>query len=159
MTSTPRPKSPAGRLMVGVIFVLATLWGATAVVGSVVVDLYGAPPKADEPSNRFRERSWCARRLSALMTELDARVTYETGAQTPPDDPVGRWRGFLEQWREDYADAASRCVQRGPGMEKAFANLHTLYEKLDVGTTHILNARAQVGAPLERSARDLIPTP
>lgn len=153
------PKSPRGRLVSYVLFSVVAAWGAISVLGSVAVDLYADPPQQVSPDDPFRDRSWCARRLASLQQELDARATFEAGAEVPDPDPVQRWREFVGAWQGRFNHAQQLCSSQSPALADAFNQLNTWHRGISSGIEQLLRTRHGLGREVSREARALLPQP
>ena len=64
-------------LVVLLLFSSVVAYFGVAIVGSIVTDLYGAPPTTAPGTLDARERTWCIRALVDLRDELEGKVTLD----------------------------------------------------------------------------------
>ena len=156
MSDSRSPRSPLGRGIVLVLFGALIGWSAWAILGSVIVDLYGKPPSAGTTELDLSDRMWCIRRLAGLRDELQGRVTFE--ARTPPSriDPLSRWQGWNQKWLADFDGARSRCALSESQLTSSYTRLAQLHAGYAEATVAIIRTRAEIGPQLDTAIESMV---
>ena len=80
--------------------------------GTPPVNSGGEPPNAPELAILLREILDTQREQLQLMR-----------SQAASHDAGGRWRAFLERWKDDFSGLPGECKQALPHLERAYMNL------------------------------------
>jgi hypothetical protein len=149
-------KSFAGRLLVASLFVTVMLYFGVAVIGSIVVDLYGRPPPAEGTSMTVKERTWCIRNLVGLRDELEGEVTFQLQRARTKAEPMARWNDWDAEWQRTLAAARGRCVNAGNlVLNQAYDRLMSLHVGYAAAVSAAIDARASAALRFDESLQQL----
>lgn len=159
-TENPQPKERSfwGRLVVLGSFWGVAAWAGLAVIGSLVVTLYGRPPavsSSDELAHT-RQRAWCVRTLVGLRDELEGEVNHELTHPAQAGPPLARFQQWSEDWQNRFEEAAALChAGFEPAMADAYAKLRGLHQGHLDALTLMARTRTDIGRPLNETVHEL----
>ncbi len=158
MSSPSQRRSTAGRIVVHTVFWSIAAAVFVALMGSVLANLYAAPPSPDSPGGAFekRQRDWCLRTLIGLRDELEVEVTHELAYSPGRRPPMSRWSAWVDDWRAELEDAKVRCTAgHDPDMAGAYQQLGALFEAYQTGLQQIARSRSELLGALQHSVNKL----
>ena len=123
-------KLTKGRIVVFTLFAVFYAYAATAVLGSIVQDLYGGeePPPSDTSVEEKRE--WCVRRLTVLRRDLDERVAQSLHNDRTSASTSDAWAAWLKEWKTRVNDGQRAC-KGDKNLRRAFSVLERMGEDYD----------------------------
>ena len=145
-----------GRTIVLVTFLSVLIALIVALAGSILTDLFGPPPSA-ENAIFYREKSWCVRRLSGLRDELSARFVFEAGRlpdAPPPKTPHAEWQ---RKWQGKYEEAEQGCMHNSQDLKTAFLLLGTLRKDYQGIIEQLAQTSRRTNNSLSHSIKALLP--
>ncbi len=149
-------KSRLGRGIVASVFAAVVAYFAVAILGSILVDLYGKPPPENTGELAAADRAWCVRTIVGLRDELDSEVTFIQHQPIATADPQQRWQAWTEEWVDHLTLAQGRCVGLGnPMLDRAYERLAALHAGYALAVESALRTRREVLPELQQAIDQL----
>ena len=124
-------KFSTGRIIVFSLFAVFYVYATSAVLGSIIRDIYGNQTAPDADVSREDKQAWCARRLTVLRRELDERVAQTLHYDGDNDASGARWHDWLAAWKARVADGARVCKDGAKPVQRAFTVLQRMGDNYD----------------------------
>ncbi len=148
------PKNRAGRAVVILLFAAIAGYFGVALFGSILNQLYGAPPVHEGRLSRA-DRTWCLRALVGLRDEIEGQAALELQHPRREGDAFARWRTWEPVWRAKLASAQGRCTGSDQALDQAYTSLGELHAGYAQAIERLIHARSEVADKLKTSLKAL----